>query len=142
MQAWFFYLSVYSTPNALKTASSGDEYKIKLNLLIPFEDYSVKELCDIAKLIAAEKKLTLSPNAESKLATVFEAACKNTDFGNGRFARNILEKAKMAQANRLMKMDFDMITDKDLTTLIADDIEMPKGKIEEKVIKIDFCAWI
>ena len=50
------------------------------------------------------------------------------------------KKAKMAQANRLMKMDFDMITDKDLTTIIADDIEMPKGKIEEKVIKIDFCA--
>ena len=107
---------------------------------IPFEDYSVNELCDIAKLIAAEKKLTLSSNAESKLATVFEAASKNADFGNGRFARNILEKAKMAQANRLMKMDFDMITDKDLTTIIADDIEMPKGKTEEKVIKIGFCA--
>lgn len=107
---------------------------------IPFEDYSVNELCDIAKLIAAEKKLTLSLNAESKLATVFEAASKNADFGNGRFARNILEKAKMAQANRLMKMDFDMITDKDLTTIIADDIEMPKGKTEEKVIKIGFCA--
>ena len=107
---------------------------------IPFEDYSVNELCDIAKLIAAEKKLALSPNAESKLATVFEAASKNADFGNGRFARNILEKAKMAQANRLMKMDFDMITDKDLTTIIADDIEMPKEKTEEKVIKIGFCA--
>ena len=37
-------------------------------------------------------------------------------------------------------MDFDMITDKDLTTIIADDIEMPKGKTEEKVIKIGFCA--
>ncbi len=107
---------------------------------IPFEDYSVNELCDIAKLIASEKKLTLSPNAESKLATVFEAACKNADFGNGRFARNILEKAKMAQANRLMKMDFDMITDKDLTTIIADDIEMPKEKTEEKEIKIGFSA--
>ena len=71
---------------------------------------------------------------------MFEAASKNADFGNGRFARNILEKAKMAQANRLMKMDFDMITDKDLTTIIADDIEMPKEKTEEKVIKIGFCA--
>ena len=47
----------------------------------------------------------------------------------------------MAQANRLMKMDFDMITDKDLTTIIADDIEMPKEITEEKVIKIGFCAW-
>ena len=107
---------------------------------IPFEDYSVNELCNIAKLIAAEKKLTLSPNAESKLATVFEKASKNADFGNGRFARNVLEKAKMAQANRLMKKNFDSITDKDLTTIIADDIEMPKEKTEEKVIKIGFCA--
>lgn len=107
---------------------------------IPFEDYSVTELCDIAKHIAADKKLTLSPDAESKLESVFESARKSADFGNGRFARNIIEKAKMAQAGRLMKMDLDSITDKDLVTITADDIETQKEKTTEKAIKMGFCA--
>lgn len=107
---------------------------------IPFEDYSVNELCNIAKYIATEKKLNLSPDAVSKLEILFESARKSADFGNGRFARNIIEKAKMAQANRLMKKDFDSITDEDLITIIAEDIETPKTQSQEKVIKIGFSA--
>ena len=53
---------------------------------------------------------------------------------------DIIEKLKMAQANRLMKMDFASITDQDLVTITAEDIETPKEKTEEKVIKIGFCA--
>jgi hypothetical protein len=37
-------------------------------------------------------------------------------------------------------MDFDNITDQDLVTITAEDIETPKEKKEEKVIKIGFCA--
>ncbi len=107
---------------------------------IPFDDYSAKELCDIAELIAAEKKLVLSDVAKNKLEGVFESAKEQNDFGNGRFARNIIEKAKMAQANRLIKMDFDSIADKDLITITAEDIETPKTQTQEKVIKIGFYA--
>ncbi len=107
---------------------------------IPFDDYSAKELCDIAQLIASEKKLVLSDDAKNKLEGIFDTAKKQSDFGNGRFARNIIEKAKMAQANRLVKMNFDNITDECLTTIIADDIEAPKEKLQEKAVKIGFCA--
>ena len=107
---------------------------------IPFDDYDSTELCNIAELIASENKLILSDDAKDKLTKVFESAKKQIDFGNGRFARNIIEKAKMAQANRLMKMDVDNITDKDLATIIAEDIEAPKAKAQEKAIKIGFTA--
>ncbi|MBO7217505.1 MAG: AAA family ATPase [Clostridia bacterium] len=107
---------------------------------IPFEDYSKNELCDIAKLIAAEKKLTLSEDALEKLLTVFEDASKNDDFGNGRFVRNIIEKAKMAQANRLMKMNIERITDEELVTITAEDIVVPIAKPVERMIKIGFSA--
>ena len=46
----------------------------------------------------------------------------------------------MAQANRLMKMYFASITDQDHVTITAEDIETPKEKTEEKVIKIGFSA--
>ncbi|MFQ9408724.1 MAG: hypothetical protein ACLR10_06990 [Oscillospiraceae bacterium] len=34
------------------------------------------------------------------------------DFGNGRYVRNILEKAKMAQATRLLTQDYESLTQK------------------------------
>lgn len=107
---------------------------------IPFEDYSVNELCEIAKLIAKEKKLNLSDCALKKLESIFETAIKNSDFGNGRFVRNIIEKAKISQANRIIKMDIEKITDEELVTIIAEDLEEQNTQKDEKVIKIGFCA--
>ncbi len=105
---------------------------------IPFEDYNSKELCDIAKLIAANKGLELTEEATEKLETVFESAILSPDFGNGRYARNIIEKAKISQANRLVSMDLDKIADEDITTLRAEDIEEPFTTKTEENIKIGF----
>ena len=71
---------------------------------------------------------------------IFEVASKSSDFGNGRYARNIIEKAKMAQADRLINMEFEKITEKDVFTLVADDFETLKEENREKVIRIGFCA--
>ena len=106
---------------------------------IPFEDYNAEELCGIAELIAKDKGLTLSQDAVQKLGGIFKDAGTNDDFGNGRFARNIIEKAKMAQANRLLGMDFESVTDRDIVTICAEDIEFPV-KPKEKTIKIGFSA--
>ena len=106
---------------------------------IPFEDYSAAELCDISALIAKEKGLRLENDAVSRLNNLFESARQKSDFGNGRFARNIIEKAKMAQANRIMKMDFEKITDDDLFTICAEDIEIPEIS-NKSTVKIGFCA--
>ncbi len=107
---------------------------------IPFEDYNSKELCDIARLIAGKKGLELTEEATEKLEAVFESAITSHDFGNGRYARNIIEKAKMKQANRLVSMDYDKITDKDIVTLCAEDIEEPIAEKTEQNIKIGFAV--
>jgi len=91
---------------------------------VPFEDYSAQELCDIATLIAREKGLSIAEDAMEKLSGIFEVAKRNSDFGNGRFVRNIIEQAKMAQASRLVAMDYDVVTDKDITTIREEDVEM------------------
>ena len=93
---------------------------------VPFADYSVEELCSIAALTARKKGLHLDDQAQEKLASVFEAARRQADFGNGRYVRNILEKAKMAQATRLLAKDYESLTQKDITTLCAEDIEVPE----------------
>ena len=107
---------------------------------IPFEDYSSTELCEIATLIANEKGFHLTGDAIDKLKNIFEDARRSSDFGNGRYARNIIEKAKMIQANRLMSMDFNEIRDEDLKTLSAEDFEIPEKKQQKKTITIGFCA--
>ena len=47
--------------------------------------------------------------------------CPNEDC----IARNVIERAKMAQATRLLSMDLDSIRRRDVVTLCADDITQP-----------------
>ena len=105
---------------------------------IPFADYNTEELCQIAKLVASKKGLTLAVGAIAKLSDIFEEAHLQSDFGNGRYVRNIIEKAKMKQASRLLSMDYDSVTKMDITTILAEDIETPSLPKEQKK-RIGFC---
>ena len=105
---------------------------------VPFDDYNVDELCDIADLIAKKKDLVLADDARAKLREVFAVAMQDDDYGNGRYVRNILEKAKMKQASRLVAMDYSSVTSEDVRTIVASDIEMPVKKAKQT--RIGFCA--
>ena len=107
---------------------------------VPFADYDTDELCDIAKLIAKKKGLKLTEEANGKLCGIFNAARKESDFGNGRYVRNVIEKAKMAQANRLLTMDFDHISRNDVMTIRAEDIDMPVISAKSVKRQIGFCS--
>ena len=69
---------------------------------------------------------------------VFEDARKESDFGNGRFVRNILENAKMNQASRLLEYDFDAITTEEIKTIKAVDITPPPEIKQEAKRTIGF----
>ena len=99
---------------------------------VPFADYNTEELCRIAKLIAGKKGLCLTEDACRKLGGIFDRARSESDFGNGRYVRNIIEKAKMSQATRLLAMDYDSVKAQDIRTILAADIDMPVR--EEKPI--------
>ena len=107
---------------------------------VPFDDYDSNELVGITGLLAKDKGMKLSADAEKKLMGIFDEARKHSDFGNGRYARNIVEKARMKQASRLVRMDLDSITDDDLATITADDIEIPKIGSNLPERRIGFCA--
>lgn len=107
---------------------------------ISFNDYDTESLYEIAKLIAAKKDLTFTDEAGNKLKRLFDIARNEPDFGNGRYVRNVIEKAKMAQINRLMTMDLDAICRKDIATITAEDIEMPAISVKSMPKRIGFCA--
>lgn len=107
---------------------------------VPFDDYDTESLCKIAKLIAKQKGLTFTEEAVDKLTSLFDAAKNASDFGNGRFVRNVIEKARMAQATRLLTMEFDSIKSEDISTITAEDIEMPDMAAKSEKIRIGFCA--
>ena len=106
---------------------------------IPFMDYSVDELCEISQLIAKKKGMSFRQDALEKLQDVFSVAIEQPDFGNGRYVRNVIEKARMAQSSRLLSKNIDDITKDDILTFCAEDIEIPKIK-PSNVVKMGFCS--
>ena len=92
---------------------------------VPFADYSAEELCQIASLMAKGKGMHITDEAQGKLHEIFACARLQSDFGNGRYVRNIFEQAKMNMASRLMQKSFEAITDRDIVTITADDIVAP-----------------
>ena len=105
---------------------------------IPFSDYDSPELCEIARLIGKAKGVTLTEAAIAKLSSLFESAKQQPDFGNGRYVRNTIELSKMNQANRLLAMDPDKISDTMLATIEESDVQVPELKAEVKKKAIGF----
>lgn len=98
---------------------------------VPFEDYTAEELYSISELIAKNKGLCLDSDVKGKLVPIFEQARLSGDFGNGRFARNLIESAAMKQAGRLIRGDVEHITEHEVKLLIADDFDAPENLRKE-----------
>ena len=75
-----------------------------------------------------------------KLKKNFESIKDSRDYGNGRFARKMLEEAEMNLAERICQMDETKITTEVLTTIEESDI--PDVSLEErrKIRKIGFAC--
>lgn len=109
--------------------------KSRIAFHVPFEDYSTEELVEITKLIAKNRKNRLCDDVIAKLGDIFDNAVKINDFGNGRYARNIIEKAELNRASRLAKLSFDEVTRDMLETFIPEDFEVETThKAERKKI--------
>ena len=106
---------------------------------INFEDYNADELCQIAKHIASQKGMVIDDGAMERIKGIMEEASTQSDFGNGRYVRNVIEKARMAQSSRLVHMDFDLISQDDVKTIRAEDIEAPV-KFKKAADKIGFAV--
>ncbi len=70
---------------------------------ISFPDYTTAELADMFRMYAKRSHYVLSEEFDSHLIAAMAYLTRNRDknFGNGRFARNLFEKAVERQAGRL-----------------------------------------
>ena len=72
-----------------------------------------------------DKGYTLDAEAEEKCRGIFEIACKNAEFGNGRFVRNVLEQAIIKQSSRIVsEYSGDKVDKKIISLLSAADFDI------------------
>ena len=86
---------------------------------IDFPDYNGDELCDILKLMTKDRGYTLEAEAEGKCRNIFDIACKNAEFGNGRFVRNVLEQAIIKQSSRIFSQYNSSEVDKNTISILS-----------------------
>lgn len=94
----------------------------RFNRYIDFPDYTAVELYDIFQMYAKKSQYVLTPEAETFLKQQLKRAVanKSRNFANGRYARNLFEKAVQHQANRLSGQT--NLSAEQLSALLPDDL--------------------
>lgn len=91
---------------------------------LSFPDYNAQEMTEIFALLAKKKDIILSDEVREKCQSIFKKICGHEEFGNGRFARNLLEQALMRQAQRIFSREGeDEISREEILTLKVEDID-------------------
>lgn len=96
--------------------------KSRISFYINFPDYTVDELVDIAKLIIKNKfDFKVTPGAISKIKQICQTEMLKKNFGNGRFIRNLIDKAYIKHASRYSDKLSDITNTKSIMTFTAED---------------------
>lgn|GEM_PF-331961 len=86
-----------------------------------FENYTAQELTEIYRLRAAEKGLTVSSEAEERILAIMEKFRSFPNFGNGRFAGNVMTYTLTNHAKRVVDLegtpDYMVITAEDVPSV-------------------------
>lgn len=88
---------------------------------VTFEDYTDDELTDIFDRLARDADFEPDPDCLTRFRELLDATPRDTGFGNGRFARNVLESAIGGLAWRLR--DVDAPTRDQLRVLLPVDLD-------------------
>ncbi|WP_276916719.1 AAA family ATPase [Parvibacter caecicola] len=124
----------------LLSANPGFASRVKFHL--EFADYTEDELLQILNLLAGKMHVTLGEGVPEKVRGFVREARKESRFGNGRFVRNVLEDAIVAQGARLVRehsalggLDSDV-----LTRLEAEDFSWQPKRLEDAPASVGFTA--
>lgn len=95
---------------------------------VEFPDYSTDELIGIFKLMVQERGFSVTEEAIKEVQYIFEKVRITNNFGNGRYVRNLIERALQKQSVRLLnaRKNAGSIRKKELFLITEDDISMPE----------------
>ena len=101
--------------------------KSRIPYWIDFPDYTADELTEIFRIMINERGFTVSDDAVKQAHEIFEKARHEEDFGNGRYVRNLVDKAALNQAVRLTSGGKrpDKIGKRELFLIRGEDISKP-----------------
>ena len=106
-----------------------------------FPDYSAEELTQILDLMLEKSEYRMDERTREKCFSICADACREENYGNGRFVRNLLDHAIMRQADRLIREHQNSTLGKEEACLLtADDFEMIGLKKKPQNRQIGFCA--
>ncbi|WP_224245537.1 AAA family ATPase [Hyalangium gracile] len=109
------------TGETQRLLASNPGLKSRFPNVLSFRDYTPDELVRIAHRNLAQRGMRLTPDAEARLLSLCSAVAGSRDAGNGRFVRNVLEKAERQQALRLAALASPTL--EQLSTLVASDFD-------------------
>ena len=103
--------------------------KSRIPYWIDFPDYDTDELTDIFKLMVTARGFDVTADAVKEARDIFERARFMDNFGNGRYVRNLIERAVQNQSTRLLasRKNAEDIREKELFLITGDDV----GVLEE-----------
>ncbi|WP_202865415.1 AAA family ATPase [Ornithinimicrobium sufpigmenti] len=110
----------YPEPMA-EFVASNPGLESRFRTIIEFDDYSDDELVAIQALLAQNMDYDIAPEAGERFREILAATPRGPSFGNGRFARNMLEAAIGRHAWRLR--DIEDVDIEELRTLQRQDFE-------------------
>ncbi|MDR1357757.1 MAG: AAA family ATPase [Coriobacteriales bacterium] len=113
--------------------------KSRIKFIVNFPDYSDEEMLMIAERTAKQYGYALAGGIREKVMSMIAEARRDETFGNGRWARSLIEQAELNLADRLIKLSIDEIDDAMRNTLTAKDFETPPDiKLKHRKQKIGF----
>jgi len=103
-----------------KFLRSNPGLKSRFSKIFHFDDYSPAELAEVFLRMAKSDGYTLDEEVIAAVTRYFVGVRTTESFGNARAARQLLEDAKVRQANRLVQLE--QHTAEDLQRLLATDV--------------------
>ena len=100
--------------------------KSRIPYWIDFPDYNADELTDIFKMMIQERGFTITDDAIIEAHYILEKVRLTDNFGNGRYVRNLIERAMQKQSVRLLaaRGSASNIRKGELFLITRDDISM------------------
>jgi probable Rubsico expression protein CbbX len=92
---------------------------------LDFPDYTVEELMGIADLMLSQQQYAFDAESRAAFQEYLERRMRQPHFANARSVRNAIDRAKLRQANRLIRLDHAVPRD-ELARLDAEDIRQSR----------------
>ena len=92
---------------------------------LDFPDYTLEELMEIADVMLAQQRYTFDDPARLAFREYLELRMSQPHFANARSVRNAVDRAKLRQANRLLRQG-GSVPEAELTRLDASDIRQSR----------------